>query len=163
MTSILDAGERKRAQAAEAHSLEFVTMKIAGQLFGIPVLQVRDVLGPQRITRIPLAPSRVAGALNLRGRIVTAIDARNRLGLGTRTDGGAEMSIVVEYMSELYSLIVDEVGEVLTLPAASLEPNPPTLDAVWRDISTGIARLDDRLLVIVDIGRLLDLGEAEAA
>jgi purine-binding chemotaxis protein CheW len=142
---------------------EYVTTIVDGQLFGIPVLQVQDVLGPQRVTRIPLAPKEVAGALNLRGRIVTAIDVRTRLGLGKRDGSHRAMSIVVEHGGELYSLIVDEVGEVLSLPADRLEANPPTLDAGWRSVSLGIHRLEGRLLVVVDVARLLDFTRAEAA
>lgn len=141
---------------------EFVTTVIAGQLFGIPVLKVQDVLGPQRITRIPLAPNWIAGALNLRGRIVTAIDVRSRLGLA-KSEEAAPVSIVVEHNTELYSLLVDEVGEVMSFPAGAIEPNPTTLDAAWREISTGIVRLDERLLVIVDVARMFDLAQLEAA
>ena len=143
---------------------DFVSVAIAGQLFGIPVLQVQDVLGPQRITRIPLAPPEIAGSLNLRGRIVTAIDVRTRLGLPSdpakRTQS---MSIVVDNSGELYSLLVDNVGEVLSVPADAFEPNPATLDPRWREVSAGIYRLDEMLLVILDVSRVLDLSTALAA
>ncbi len=133
----------------------YVTMVTAGQLFGISVLQVQDVLGPQRITSVPLAPSEVAGSLNLRGRIVTAIDMRIRLGLPPRPAGEPGMSVVVEHNDELYSLIVDRVGEVMKLPQADYEGNPSTLDAHWQDVSDGIFRLKDTLLVVLDVPRLL--------
>jgi purine-binding chemotaxis protein CheW len=142
---------------------EFVSITVAGQLFGIPVLQVQDVLGPQRITRIPLAPKEVAGSLNLRGRIVTAIDLRLRLGLERREKGQNSMSIVVEHHGELYSLIVDSVGEVLSLEGAAYERNPPTLDPRWRDFSDGIYRLNGSLLVVLDVSQLLQFGKSEAA
>ena len=142
---------------------EFVTMSIDRQRFGIPVLQVQDVLGPQRITRVPLAPAWVAGALNLRGRIVTAIDVRRRLGLAKSEQLGMEMSIVIEHDAELYSLIVDEVGEVIEYDADAIGTNPPTLDPVWRQISTGIVRADDGLLVILDVKKLFALTQADAA
>ena len=87
---------------------DFVTFIIAEQLFGIPVLKVQDVLNSHRITRIPLAPSEIAGSLNLRGRIVTAIDVRRRLNLPSRQAGEC-MSVVVDHESELYSLLVDTV------------------------------------------------------
>src|SRR3546814_14258083 len=93
----------------EAH--QFVSITIGKQSFGIPVLLVHDVLGPQRITRIPLAPKEVAGSLNLRGRIVTAIQVRRRLGLDPLPADAETMSVVVEHQGELYSLIVDGVGE----------------------------------------------------
>lgn len=144
---------------------EFVTMFIEGQLFGIPVLMVQDVLGPQAITRIPLAPPEVAGSLNLRGRIVTAIDVRMRLRLKLRTgDEHADgMSVVVDMRGELYSLMVDSVGEVLSLASAKFERNPPTLDPLWREFSSGIYRLEDKLLVVLDVPRLLDFTRSEAS
>jgi purine-binding chemotaxis protein CheW len=136
----------------------FLTMTVAGQGCAVPVLLVRDVLGPQPITRIPLAPAEVAGSLNLRGRIVTAVDLRLRLGLPPRAAGTQPMSVVVEQAGELYSLQVDEVGEVMPLPAAGFEPNPPTLDAFWREVSRGVQRQEDRLLIALEIDRVLAIG-----
>ncbi|HYD98408.1 MAG TPA: chemotaxis protein CheW [Alphaproteobacteria bacterium] len=142
---------------------EYVTMTIADQLFGIPVLQVQDVLGAQRITRIPLAPPEVAGSLNLRGRIVTAIDVRLRLRLQPRPADKPSMSIVVDYRGELYSLMVDSVGEVMSLSVDDFERNPATLDPLWREVSTGIYRLNEKLLVVLDVSRLLSFANFEAA
>jgi purine-binding chemotaxis protein CheW len=142
---------------------DFVTMTIAEQLFGIPVLQVQDVLGHQRITRIPLAPPEVAGSLNLRGRIVTAIDVRLRLGLPARSADKPGMSIVVDHRGKLYSLMVDNVGEVLSLSSEDYESNPATLDIRWRDLSNGIYRLNNTLLVVLDVARLLNFANLEAA
>lgn len=142
---------------------EFVTMTISGQVFGIPVLQVQDVLGPQKITRVPLAPKEVAGSLNLRGRIVTAIDVRTRLELPPRDANVKNMSVVVDLNGELYSLIVDQVGEVLSLPSNDYEKNPATLDDRWREVSDGIYRLAESLLVVLDVKKLLRLEEAAAA
>ncbi|MFZ4762053.1 MAG: chemotaxis protein CheW [Alphaproteobacteria bacterium] len=140
---------------------ECVTMTIAGQLFGVPVLQVQDVLGEQRITRIPLAPREIAGSLNLRGRIVTAVDVRARLNLPTREKAAKVMSIVVEHKGELYSLMVDSVGEVLKLSPDSFEQNPATLDSTWREISAGIFRLKGQLLVVLDVAKLLNFTHME--
>ena len=140
---------------------DFVTMTIQNQLFGIPVLQVQDVLGPQHINVVPLAPKEVAGSLNLRGRIVTAIDVRTRLGLPPRSDDDPGMSVVVEHGSDLYSLIIDSVGEVLSLPASAFESNPSTLDDVWRDVTDGIYQLEDKLMVKLNIDRLLNFDSAQ--
>jgi purine-binding chemotaxis protein CheW len=140
--------------AEEQH--EFVSVTVADQLFGIPVLQVQDVLGSQRITRIPLAPAEVAGSLNLRGRIVTAIDLRTRLGLPPLPEGRKGMSVVVDHEGELYSILVDGVGEVLRLNAASAERSPATLDATWRDVSGGVYRLEKTLLIVLNVARVLD-------
>ena len=142
---------------------EFVTFIVGSQLCGIPVLKVQDVLGPQRITRVPLAPPEVAGSLNLRGRIVTAVDLRLRMGLEARPEEDKGMSVVVEHQGELYSLVVDSVGEVLNLSADSFETNPATLDSVWRQFSEGVYRLKEGLLVVLNGDSLLDYGTKTAA
>lgn len=137
-------------------SQDFVTIKLAGQTLGIPVLAVHDVLNAQQITKIPLSPDWVSGVLNLRGRIVTAIDLRTRLGLPPLEDGSKSMSVVVEHGEEPYSLQIDTVGEVLSLDDQLFERNPVTLDPKWRDVSRGIYRLDGELLPILDVDRLLE-------
>jgi purine-binding chemotaxis protein CheW len=159
-----DKSETRPARSAEgyADSEDFVTFNIAGQLFGLPVLGVQDILSATRITPVPLAPPEIAGSLNLRGRIVTAIDVRLRLGLPAK-DRQGQMSIVAEHEGELYSLMVDSVGEVLALKNADFERNPPTLDAGFREYSNGIYRLDDRLLVVLDVNRLLHYKRGHAA
>lgn len=137
----------------------FVTLKIENQLFGIPILQVQDVLSEQKITKIPLAPREIAGALNLRGRIVTAIDVRTRLNLPKREchDGKKSMSVVIDYNGELYSLIVDSVGEVLNLYEEDHEKNPATLDTVWASVAHSVYRLNDQLLVVLDVKKMLNV------
>lgn len=144
-------------------SRDFVTVRLCGQLIGIPVLLVHDVLRSQQITRVPRAPGFVAGILNLRGRIVTAIDLRARLGLPPREPDAVTMNIVVEHRGDPYSFVIDTVGDVLRLDAAQVERNPVTLDQRWRNVSDGIYRLENELLVIVDVRRLLDFDMARAA
>ncbi len=142
---------------------EFITITVGDQLFGIPVLSAQDVLHPQRIYRIPLAPPEVAGSLNLRGRIVTAIDLRVCLGLPPVEDPSQSMSVVVEHDRELYSLLVDSVGEVLRLPAESFERSPATLRPQWRDLCDGIYRLEGQLLLVLNVVRLLGGSRAAEA
>ncbi|MGE4351021.1 MAG: chemotaxis protein CheW [Bdellovibrionales bacterium] len=157
------SGKSVPATTDTTSAREFVTMVIDGQIFGIPVLQVQDVLGPQKITRVPLAPREVAGSLNLRGRIVTAIDVRTRLGLPPVGENVRSMSVVVDHNGEFYSLIVDQVGEVMGLSASDFEQTPATLDERWREISDGVYRLKDTLLIVLDVKRLLRLEELTAA
>jgi len=132
-----------------------VMLTIADQLCGVPVLSVRDILGEQPITRIPLAPSNVAGSLNLRGRIVTAIDLRRRLGVPPTPVGMPRMSVVTEYRGDLYALLVDQVNEVMTPPESNYERNPPSLPPSWAEFCNGIYRLQTRLMVLLDIDRIL--------
>jgi len=147
---------REDFSLVENGSQDFVTVMLAGQPLGIPVLAVHDVLNAQKITKIPLAPEWVSGVLNLRGRIVTAIDLRRRLGLPAQDEGKTSMSVVVEHRGEPYSLQIDTVGEVLSLEDRLFEKNPVTLDALWRDVSKGIYHLDNQLLAILDVNKLLD-------
>lgn len=145
-------------QAKSVAEETVLTLTVAEQPCGIPVLSVRDVLGPQALTRIPLAPPEVAGSLNLRGRIVTAIDLRRRLGLPPAGEGLRPMSIVVEQGGELYSLLADQVGDVIPMPTDSILPNPPTLDAHWQALSRGVHRQEESLIVMLDVDRVLALG-----
>jgi purine-binding chemotaxis protein CheW len=141
---------------------EYVTAMVGGQLFGLPILRVQDVFIPERLTRVPLAPPEIAGVLNLRGRIVTLIDMRRCLGLDGRADAGQPMAIGVERLGESYGLMIDSVGEVLKLDDAAREPNPINLDPRLARVSAGIHRLQDQLLLVIDVDRVLDAGQAKA-
>ncbi len=163
MSSQTETNRSRNATGPSEETEEFVTFTIAEQLFGIPVLQIQDVLSSYHITPIPLAPPEITGSLNLRGRVVTAIDVRLRLGLPARPKEAESMSIVAESEGELYSLMVDSVGEVLALSQSAYERNLPTLDAKFRTFADGIYRLDKQLLVVLDVNRLLDYEHSEAA
>jgi purine-binding chemotaxis protein CheW len=145
-------------QHAVAEADLVLTFTVGGQPCGVPVLAVRDVLGPQAIARIPLAPTEIEGAMNLRGRIVTAVDLRRRLCLPARPDGAQPMSIVVENGGELYAMLADGVGEVVPLSVGDRAPNPPTLDPVWREVSRGVYQRDGQLLILLDVDRMLAIG-----
>jgi purine-binding chemotaxis protein CheW len=107
------------------------------------------------MTRVPLSAPEVAGVLNLRGRIVTAINMRRRLGLPQREGNHGIMAVGIEYRGESYGLIIDEVGEVLNLDASGREANPANLDGRWAEISGGVHRLSGQLMVILDVERVL--------
>jgi purine-binding chemotaxis protein CheW len=141
---------------------EYVTFMLAGQIFGLPIEHVQEVFRPSRITCVPLAGGQIAGVLNLRGRIVTAIDMRSRLDLQARDKGAPQMAIGIESGAESFGLLVDALGEVFKLPDAEREPNPVNLDRKLARVSAGVYRLDGQLLVILDVDRVLDFG-AEAA
>lgn len=134
----------------------YLTMKVDGQLFGIPVLSVQDVLGAQEHTRVPKAPPEIAGVLNLRGRVITAIDVRRRLGLPPSMSEDPPMSVVIDLEGELYSLNVDTVGEVLSLSAHTFEDNSATMSPHWRMFSRGIYWLNGELLVALDVPALFE-------
>jgi purine-binding chemotaxis protein CheW len=145
---------------------EYVTFTVAGQLFGLPIERVQDVFKPSNMTRVPLAGPEIAGVLNLRGRIVTAIHLSNRLDLESRdleARGDAAMAIGIEAGTESFGLLVETVGEVLKLADGDREPNPINLDRNLARVSSGVFRLDGQLLVVLDVDRVLDLGDEAAA
>jgi purine-binding chemotaxis protein CheW len=136
---------------------EFVTFTICDQLFGLSVTEIHDVFRPAKMTPVPLSAGEIAGVLNLRGRIVTAIDARSRLGLPQRERTGPiqALAIGVEHGGESFGMIIDAIGDVVKLEDSDLEQNPVNLDATWSSVSRGVYRLGDRLLVIMDMDRML--------
>ena len=146
--------------AAGEQLIEYVTVMISGQLFGLPIARVQDVFVPDRLTQVPLAPPEIAGVLNLRGRIVTTIDMRRRLGMPPREDNKPSMAVGIELKGESYGLLIDTVGEVMKLGGTTLEPNPVNLDPRLARVSAGVHRLDGQLMVILDVDYVLN-GSAE--
>jgi purine-binding chemotaxis protein CheW len=142
---------------------QYATAMIGGQLFGLPISRVQDVFMPERLTRVPLSPDDVAGVLNLRGRIVTAIDMRTRLGLPRHDDGKPPMAMGVDLRGESYGLLIDSIGEVLTLPDDGREVNPVNLDPRMAMMSDGVHRLDGQLMVVLDVDRVLEIATTKMA
>ena len=136
---------------------EYVTIMIGEQLFGLPISRVQDVFMPERLTRVPLASREVAGVLNLRGRIVTAIDMRARLGLPDAASDRPAMAVGVDLRGESYGLLIDSIGEVLKLADDSREVNPVNLDQRMTKMAAGVHRLDGQLMVVLDVDRVLEI------
>lgn len=137
---------------------QYVAASVDDCLFAIPILQAQDILAPRTIAPVPLAPDWVAGVMNLRGRIVTAIDFRRRLCLEP-ADTSASPCIVFNHDGEQYGLLVDQIRDILEVPVDRHEPNPPTMDQAWSQFSRGICRLDDELMIIIDVDDLLESGD----
>ena len=146
-----------KTPSADGAITEYVTTMIGGQLFGMPISRVQDVFMPERLTRVPLASSDVAGVLNLRGRIVTAIDMRSRLGLPKNEDGKPPMAVGVDLRGESYGLLIDQIGEVLKLRDEGREENPVNLDPRMAKLAGGVHRLDGQLMVVLDVDRVLEI------
>lgn len=144
-----------KLQELNSDMTQYVTVVIGGQLFGIPINKVHDVFMPDSITKVPLSEKEIHGVLNLRGRIVTAIDMRHLLGLEPREAGATKMAVGIEYRGESYGFIIDNVGEVLNLSSESREVNPANLNRNWTNISAGVHRLEGELMVILDVEKVL--------
>jgi purine-binding chemotaxis protein CheW len=139
------------------------TFYVADLFFGVDVLRVQEVLRFQQMTRVPQAANVIEGLINLRGQIVTAIDMRRRLHLPLRDDGQTPMNIVVRTEDGAVSLLVDEIGEVLDVDSATYERPPGNLDPAALDLIRGVYKLKDRLLLVLDAERTVDLAAARTA
>jgi len=130
--------------------------------FGVDVKMVQEVLRYQEMTRVPLSPAVIAGLINLRGQIVTAIDLRRRLDLGEPQNGYVPMNVVVRSDDMPISFLVDEIGDVLQVDAAAFERCPDMLSGVARDVITGVYKLEERLLLVLDVEKTVDLSTKRA-
>lgn len=136
---------------------QYATFSVGGLFFGIEVLNVQEVLQQHEMTRVPLAPSVIAGLINLRGQIVTALDMRRRLGLADRAEGVAPMSIVARSEDGPVSLQVDEIGDVLELETGLLSPPPDLISVKARELMRGVYQLEQRLLLVLDTDRVVEV------
>jgi purine-binding chemotaxis protein CheW len=134
---------------------------VADLHLGVDAAQVREVVRHQAITPVPLAPPAVAGLLNLRGQVVTAIDLRQRLGLPPRPDGQPPLHLVVGGQLGPVSLLVDQIGDVLACPPEALEPAPPTVAETVSGLLRGVCTRPERLLLLLDLPSVLAV-EAQA-
>ena len=138
-------------------SKQFSTYFLNGLFLGVEVLKVQEVIRYQEMTRVPLAPNMIQGLINLRGQIVTAIDLRRRLDLPPRPEGQLPMTVVVRSEDGAVSLLVDEIGDVVEIQDEAYERPPETLKGVARELVTGVYKLKDRLLLILDTERTVSL------
>ena len=134
---------------------QLATFTVDGRFLGVDVTRVREVLRPQELTRVPLAPPQIAGLINLRGEIVTAFDLRVALGRGQRNQGERPMNVVVTTEHGPVSMLVDDVSDVLDLDEEAIERPPSTLRGSARDLIVGAYKLDGRLLLELDLDAVI--------
>jgi len=146
-----------------AQSSRFCTFYLDKLLFGVELKGVQEVIRSLNMTKVPLAPEVVSGLINLRGQIVTAVDLRQRLELGSRPPEVLAMNVVVRTEDGAVSLLVDEIGDVVEVEESTFEPPPETLRGSVRTVILGIHKLDDRLLHVLDIEKACQMTEAAEA
>jgi len=137
---------------------QFSTFYLDKLLFGVEVGKVQEVIRYQDMTRVPLASAVVTGLINLRGQIVTALDLRRRLELSERAAERLPMNVVVRNGEEAVSLLVDEIGDVLEVEDETFEAPPETLQGVARELIRGAYKLKDRLLLVLDTEKTVNVG-----
>ena len=142
---------------------ELVTFKVAAEEFGVDILSVQEIIRIMEITKVPKAPEFIEGVINLRGKVIPVIDFRKRFNMDSREEGKDTRIIVTNISGKILGFIVDSVSEVLRIPTSSIEPPPPIVAGIESEYINGVGKLDDRLLILINLDRLLSDSEAAAA
>ncbi|GGK17931.1 hypothetical protein GCM10010124_08110 [Pilimelia terevasa] len=135
---------------------QYATFEVDGTLFGVDVAHVQEVLAFSEYTAVPLAPAAIGGLFNLRGQVIAAVDMRVQLGLPRHTMDGAVMNVILHAEDEAVSLLVDKIGEVVALDEGSFEPPPDTLTGPARALVLGTFKIEDRLMLALDVDAAAD-------
>src|SRR6266536_4097049 len=138
--------------------IQLVSFHVGGEEFGLEILRVQEIIRIQQLTRVPNSPTFVDGVINLRGKIIPVIALRRCFSLEDRPHDKQTRIVVVEVNGSVLGFIVDSVSEVLRIPVETIEP-PPRLDKVEREYVSGVGKLEDRLLILLDVDRLMSGSE----
>ncbi|MGE4298581.1 MAG: chemotaxis protein CheW [Desulfovibrionaceae bacterium] len=149
----------QKKQDAELQQL--VTFSIGEEEFGVDILKVQEIIRTMEITKVPRAPEFVEGVINLRGKVIPIIDLRMRFGLTSREHDKHTRIIVIEINNMVVGFVVDSVSEVLRIPANTIEPPPPVVSGLESEYISGVGKLADRLLILLDLDRLLSTEEVD--
>ena len=151
----------KAKQDRDEEILQLVTFHVGDEEFGVEILDVREINRMMEITRVPHAPDFVEGVINLRGQVIPVVDLRKRFGLGTIERDKNARIVVVELGDKVVGFLVDSVSEVLRVPRSVVEPPPPIVGGIDSEYIEAVVKLDDRLLILLDLQRLLTKTEAQ--
>jgi purine-binding chemotaxis protein CheW len=149
-------------QKKDGSLLQLVTFNIANEEFGVDILKVQEIIRTMEITRVPRAPAFVQGVINLRGKVIPIIDLRGRFGMESRKHDSQTRIVVVELNQVIVGFVVDSVSEVLRIPADTVVPPPSIVSGVDSEYISGVGKLDDRLLILIDLEKLLSPEEHRA-
>lgn len=154
--------EQDVVNAVDGELLQLVTFGVGNEEFAIPILAVQEINRMMQITRVPHAPAFVEGVINLRGKIIPVVDLRKRFGLTQIENASDTRIVVVEVSSRVIGFTVDRVSEVLRVPTSIVEPAPAMVSGVDSDYVEGVGKLEDRLLILLSLGRLFNVEELDA-
>jgi len=142
--------------------LQLVTFSIGEEEFGVDILKVQEIIRTMEITKVPRAEVFVEGVINLRGKVIPIIDLRRRFGLVSKAHDKHTRIIVIEIVNMIVGFVVDSVSEVLRIPASTVEPPPPVVGGMESDYISGVGKLSDRLLILLDLDKLLSSEDLNA-
>jgi purine-binding chemotaxis protein CheW len=142
--------------------LQLVTFNISEEEFGVDILKVQEIIRTMEITKVPRAPEFVEGVINLRGKVIPILDLRRRFGMQARPHDKQTRIIVIELGSMIVGFVVDGVSEVLRISASTVEPPPAVVSGLESEYISGVGKLEDRLLILLDLNKLLSTSEKNA-
>lgn len=152
----------EQMQRKDDELLQLVTFSIGEEEFGVDILKVQEIIRTMEITKVPRAQDFVEGVINLRGKVIPIIDLRRRFGFTSKVHDKHTRIIVIEINNMIVGFVVDSVSEVLRIPAATVEPPPPVVAGVESEYISGVGKLEDRLLILLDLDKLLSNEDLEA-
>ncbi|MCA1986306.1 MAG: chemotaxis protein CheW [Desulfovibrio sp.] len=148
-------------QKSDHSLLQLVTFRVASEEFGIDILSVQEIIRTMEITKVPRAPMIVEGVINLRGKVIPIIDLRKKFGLESKPHDSKTRIIVVDLRGMVVGFVVDEVSEVLRIPSSTVEPPPAIVSGIDSEYIDGVGKIEDRLLILLDLDRLLTRDEQQ--
>lgn len=139
--------------------LQLVSFKIGSEEFGVDILKVQEINRMVEITKVPQAPMYVEGVINLRGKVIPIVDLRKRFNLEVKEYDKDTRIVVVDISGNIMGMVVDSVSEVLRLPSDTIEPPPEIVTGINSEYIKGVAKLEDRLLIFLDLSKVIDVNE----
>ncbi len=167
MTTTTQTAMTEQDQAVSRHAndtgeqLQLVTFEVGDEEYAIDILTVQEINRMMQITRVPQSPPSVEGVINLRGRIIPVVDLRKRFALAAQEHGNDSRIVVVEVRGRVLGFTVDRVNEVLRVDGSIVEPAPALATGASSDYVRGVGKLDDRLLILLDLERLFQAAELD--
>jgi purine-binding chemotaxis protein CheW len=154
----MDEAQKKQ----DTELMQLVTFSIGEEEFGVDILKVQEIIRMMEITKVPRAPDFVEGVINLRGKVIPIIDLRKRFGLVSKGHDKDTRIIVIEISNMIVGFVVDSVSEVLRIPSSTVEPPPPVVSGSQSEYISGVGKLEDRLLILLDLDKLLSHEETQS-
>ncbi|MEG1609877.1 MAG: chemotaxis protein CheW [Bilophila sp.] len=142
--------------------IQLVTFKIAEEEFGVDILKVQEIIRMMPITKVPNAPPFVEGVINLRGKVIPVIDMRKRFGMAASPHDSQTRIEVMDLQGQIIGFVVDAVSEVLRIKESTVEPPPPVVAGIGSEYMRGVGKLQDRLLILLDLDKLLSENELQS-
>jgi len=155
--------QREEVKEEEEEQLQLLTFKLAGEEYALNIMDIKEIIRPKEATEVPRTPDYILGIFSLRGTIIPVFDVNLRLGLPRGERGSQNRIVVVKSRENFFGLHVDSVVQVLDIPLSRIEPPPEILGGVEGEFLRGIGRIDDRLIILLNLGRVLKLDDGDGS